>query len=249
LLTDEHALKNAQTIAGWLGFVGTGGYGLFKYLAKRKGKEIESVSPVVDETTISTRDSQGTVAVKFKGDDNTIIVNQNVYLLGDDPLIREYASKVVSPLKRKGIEKLQFNPESAEHGETITKADADAITIGRNELKEKEVETFEPQPITAHLQVTRPDFDPDAKNWRFRYGDKTISVDISETSIAEDVRARGLVRIGDTWHVKMLVTEKRTATGQFRNEYRVSEVLDFEPALQQSSFPFIADDDDASEET
>jgi hypothetical protein len=49
--------------------------------------------------------------------------------------------------------------------------------------------------------------------------------------------------------VKMLVTEKRTATGQFRNEYRVSEVLDFEPALQQSSFPFIADDDDASEET
>jgi hypothetical protein len=116
-------------------------------------------------------------------------------------------------------------------------------------LKEKEVETFEPQPITAHLQVTRPDFDPDAKNWRFRYGDKTISVDISETSIAEDVRARGLVRIGDTWHVKMLVTEKRTAIGQFRNEYRVSEVLDFEPALQQSSFPFIADDDDASEET
>jgi hypothetical protein len=47
LLTDEHALKNAQTIAGWLGFVGTGGYGLFKYLAKRKGKEIESVSPVI----------------------------------------------------------------------------------------------------------------------------------------------------------------------------------------------------------
>jgi hypothetical protein len=250
-LTDADSLKNAQTIAGWLGLIGvpTTVVGLFAYLAKRKGKEIESVSPVADETTISTRDSHGTVAVKFKGDDNTIVVNQNVYLLGDDPLIREYAAKVVSPLKRKGIEKLQFNPESADHGETITKADAEAITVGRNELKEKEVETFESQAITAHLQVTRPDFDPDAKAWRFRYGDKTISVDISETSIADDVRARGLVRIGDTWHVKMLVTEKRTATGQFRNEYKVSEVLDFEPALQQSSFSFIADDDDASEET
>lgn len=101
----------------------------------------------------------------------------------------------VSPLKRNGIEKLQFNPESPDHGETITKADAEAITTGRNELKEKEVETFEPQPMTVHLQVTRPDFDPDAKAWRFRYGDKTISVDISETSIADDVRARGLVRI------------------------------------------------------
>jgi hypothetical protein len=250
-LTDADSLKNAQTIAGWLGLVGgsaTTLVGIFTYLARRKGKEVESVSPVADETTISTRDSQGTVAVKFKGDDNTIIVNQNVYLLGEDPLIREYAAKVVSPLKRKGIEKLQFNPESPDRGETITKADAEAITVGRNELKEKEVETFEPQPITAHLQVTRPDFEPDATSWRFRYGDKTISVDISETSIADDVRARGFVRIGDTWHVKMLVTEKRTATGQFRNDYKVSEVLNFEPALRQSVFPFIPDDD-ASEET
>src|SRR5258705_10711277 len=37
LLTDEHALKNAQTIAGWLGLAGNSGYGLFKYLAHRKG--------------------------------------------------------------------------------------------------------------------------------------------------------------------------------------------------------------------
>jgi len=46
----------------------------------------------------------------------------------------------------------------------------------------------------------------------------------------------------------MLVTEKRTATGQFRNEYKVSEVIEFEPALRQAAFPFIPDDD-ASEET
>jgi hypothetical protein len=247
LLTDEHALKNAQTIAGWLGLVGGSSLGLFKYLAHRKGKVVESVTPVADQTTITTSDSQGNVAVKFQGDDGTVIVNQNVFILGEDPLVREYATKVVSPLKRKGIDKLQFNPERADKGETITKADADAITIGRNELKEKEIESFEPQAITAHLQVTRPDFDSSAKSWRFRYGDKTISVDISETSIADDVRARGYVRIGDTWHVRMLVTEKRTPAG-YRNEYKVTEVLDFEPALRQSLLPFISDDD-ANEET
>jgi hypothetical protein len=246
-LTDEHALKNAQTIAGWLGLMGGSGFGLFKYLAHRKGKVVESVTHVADQTTITTGDSQGNVAVKFQGDDGTMIVNQNVFVLGEDPLIREYATKVVSPLKRKGIDTLQFNPEHTDKGETITKADADAITIGRNELKEKEIESFEPQPITAHLQVTRPDFDSSAKNWRFRYGDKTVSVDISETSIADEVRARGYVRIGDTWHVRMLVTEKRTPTG-YRNEYKATEVLNFEPALRQSVLPFISDDD-ANEET
>jgi hypothetical protein len=131
---------------------------------------------------------------------------------------------------------------------SIRRRFTESIIAGGNELKEKEVETFESQIITAHLQVTRPDFDADAKTWRFRYADKVISVDISETSIADDVRARGLIRLGDTWHVKMSVTEKRTATGQYRNDYKAVEVLDFEPAFRQVSFPFIPDDD-ASEET
>jgi hypothetical protein len=195
-LTDEHALKNAQTIASWLGLVGlpTTAIGLFAYLARRKGKEVESVTPVVPsgQTTISTSDSNGTVAVKFKGDGdgNTVIVNQNVYLLGEDPVIRDYAAKVVSPLKRQGIETLQFNPENPASGVLITKSDADAIISGRAQLKEAEEEAFDPQPIVAHLQISRPDFEPQAHMWRFRYGDKTISVDISETDIAEQVRSR-----------------------------------------------------------
>jgi hypothetical protein len=250
-LTDEHALKNAQTIAGWLGLVGlpTTAVGLFAYLAHRKGKEIESVTPVKDETTISTADSQGTVAIKFKGGDgNTIIVNQNVYHLGEDPVIREYAAKVVSPLKRQGIESLQFNPENPFKGEIITKSDADAIMSGRTELLTREEESFDPQPLTAHLQIIRPDFDPKAHIWRFRYGDKTISVDISDSNIAEQVRARGSIGLGDTWRVKMLVTEKRTAAGNYKNDYEVTEVLDFIPAPKQQPFNFLSsdDDDDAS---
>ncbi|WOH81898.1 hypothetical protein RX327_01375 [Bradyrhizobium sp. BEA-2-5] len=254
-LTDEHALKNAQTIAGWLGLIGvpTTVVGLFAYLAKRKGKEIESVTPVnavlSDQTTISTSDSQGTVAVKFKGDGDghTIIVNQNVYMLGEDPVIRDYAAKVVSPLKREGIDTLQFNPETPAKGALITKADAESIISGRSELKEAEEETFEPQPIVAHLQISRPDFEPKAHVWRFRYGDKTISVDIGDTDIAQQVRARGVLGLADTWRVRMLVTEKRTSAGNYKNEYKIAEVLDFIPAPRQANFPFISDDD-ANEE-
>ena len=123
-----------------------------------------------------------------------------------------------------------------------------AIVEGGAPLATKDEETFEPQTVVAHLQVTRPDFDSESRIWRFRYGGKTVSVDISETDIADQVRARGYVRIGDTWRVKLLVTEKRTASGQYRNEYKVAEVLEFIRASRQVAFPFIANDDEDSEE-
>ena len=183
------------------------------------------------------------VAIKFKGDgDNTVIVNQTVYLLGEDSVVRDYAAKVVSPLKREGIDLLQFNPETPTRGVLITKSDADAIISGGAQLKETVEETFEPQPIVAHLQISRPDFEPQAKVWRFRYGDKTIPVDISETDIAEQVRARGSVGLADTWRARMLVTEKRTAGGNYKNEYKIAEVLEFIPAPRQAIFRFISDD-------
>ncbi|MBR1151098.1 hypothetical protein [Bradyrhizobium sp. JYMT SZCCT0428] len=252
-LTDEHTLKSAQNIAGLLGLIGvpTTAIGLFAYLVRRKGKEVESVTPLAgDETTIATSDSHGTVAVKFKGDGdgNTVVVNQNVYLLGEDPVVRDYAAKVVSPLKRKGIDTLQFNPETPAKGVLITKSDAEAIISGRAQLKETEEETFEPQPIVAHLQISRPDFEPKAHIWRFRYGDRTISVDIGETEIAEQVRARGSVGLADTWRVRMLVTEKRTTGGNYKNEYKIAEVLEFIPAPRQAIFRFISDDEDNANE-
>ena len=251
-LTDEHALKNAQTIAGWLGLIGvpTTAIGLFAYLAHRKGREIESVVHAADQTTLSTEDSKGTVAVTFKGDGdgNRIIVNQNVYLLGEDPLIRQYAAKVVSPLRREGIDSLQFNPAGVAKGETVTKSDAEAIIEGRTRLHDLEEETFEPQTITAHLQISRPDFEEKSHIWRFRYGDKTISVDITDTNIAAGIRARGSVGLADTWRVRMTVTEKRTSGGNYKNEYKITEVLDFIPAPRQFTLRLNSDDDDDADE-
>ncbi|MCK1346364.1 MULTISPECIES: hypothetical protein [unclassified Bradyrhizobium] len=116
-------------------------------------------------------------------------------------------------------------------------------------LKEAEEETFDPQSIVAHLQVSRPDFEPDAHIWRFRYGDKTISADISDTEIVDHVRARGVLGLADTWRVRMLVTEKRTAGGNYKNEYKIAEVLEFIPAPRQGAFRFFSDDEDGAEET
>lgn len=83
---------------------------------------------------------------------------------------------------------------------------------------------------------SRADFEPNAHISRFRYGDETISADISDTEIADQVRARGILGLADTWRVRMLVTEKRTANGNYKNEYKIAEVLEFIPALDRVHF-------------
>lgn len=247
-LIASNPVKTAKELAGWLDIIsgfGAASYGIFKYLAQRNGREIERVSNVTTETQLSTSDDQGTVSIKFKGDNNSIEVKNIVYQLGEDPAIRRDVAKVVAPLAKSGIDTLRFVEGSDKLGTVITKEEALRIENSYREVKEADVEAYEPQPIVAHLQISRPDFNPEAKIWKFRYGDKIISVDVSETNIPMQTQARGVVRIGDTWRTRMTVTEKRTAAGRYRNEYKIVEVLDFLPAAQQMTLTeFLSDDDD-----
>jgi hypothetical protein len=55
------------------------------------------------------------------------------------------------------------------------------------------------------------------------------------------------VRIGDIWRVKMTVTEKRTASGQYRNEYKIVEVLEFVPAPEQMTLMKFFDESEDDE--
>lgn len=96
-------------------------------------------------------------------------------------------------------------------------------------------EDYEPQKIVAHLETYSPVFDEKAESWRFNYGGDHIYVDIRETSIAQDAIDRGGVSVGETYKVKMEITEYRTPTKQLRKRYKVLEVLDFIPALRQRS--------------
>ena len=251
---DDDNVKTAKDLAEWLGLLCAGGgvlLGLFKYLARRDGRDIERLRLVPqDQTSITSRDDQGVVEIKFKGDNNVVHVNNIVYRLGEDPDVRRDAAKVVAPLSKEGFEELRFDEGPDKPRTVITKKEAAGIQRTYEEIAELDVESYDPQMVTAHLQVSRPDFNPEAKKWRFRYGDKIISVDVSETNIPEQVRARGLVRIGDTWRVKMTITEKRTAAGHYRAEYKVVEVLEFLPATEQATLlPFMVDTEDEEEDT
>ena len=90
----------------------------------------------------------------------------------------------------------------------------------------------DPQVVTAHLRVYSPVFDANAEKWRFSYGDQRIYADISETSIAEDALARGGAFTYDIYKVRMSITEYLTPNGNFRNEYKILEVLEYDPAAR-----------------
>ena len=136
-LLDDDNVKSAKELAEWLGLISGGGayaISLFKYLAHRDGREIERVTPVEKQTvtvdqdmTIKRVEEQGTVEIKFKGDNNVIHVNNVVYSLGENPAVRRDAAKVVSPLRREGIDEMRFDegPESA--STAITKEEAVGI--------------------------------------------------------------------------------------------------------------------------
>jgi hypothetical protein len=151
---EDDRVKTAQDLADWLGLIipgGIGVVGLFKYLARRDGREIERVTQVPqDQTTLTRRDEQGVVEIKFKGDNNVVHVNNIVYRLGEDPTVRRDAAKVVAPLKKEGIEALRFDEGPDRPGTSITKQEAAGIERTYQETEEKEVEEFEPQAIVAH---------------------------------------------------------------------------------------------------
>ena len=112
------------------------------------------------------------------------------------------------------------------------------------ELSDVEGEVVQPpQEIIAHLRVYSPVYDKNAEKWRFTYGDQTIYADISETSIAKDALSRGGALAGDVYKVKMSITERITPSGQYRNEYKIIDVLEFTPSPYQGELSFDQDDD------
>ena len=75
-----------------------------------------------------------------------------------------------------------------------------------------------------------PVYEKDAKNWRFEYGDKYETMDISETDIAEKAIERGGALVNDTYKVTLQITQTRTPSGRFNNRYKIKNVIEFRPS-------------------
>lgn len=233
-------VRTAKEILEWLELVAKasipgGALGLFTYLKMRKGRKIENVTKIEDSG------AGGNVALTFEGDRNQVIVNNNVYLLGENQKVRNAAKRVLEPLEREGFDEFAIRSEG-EIVSRITKLEAEDAILSCTSVPDEE-EALDPQVFTAHLVTFGAVFDSNAEKWRFRFGDKSIYADITETTIADDAIERGYVTPRDVYKVRLEMTEHRTPTDQFRTEYKVLEVLEFEPGGPSAEqLPLLKDD-------
>ena len=244
-LIDDDNVKTAREVLEWIGIIGTSiGLPFLAYLKLRKGR------PIQDVTELKDPDKTGIVEVRFEGDLNYVEVHQKVYNLGENPRAKRAVAGTLGPLDAEGIESMEAKEEGGTPT-TIGKAEARDIKASCGD-PDAEIE-HEPQEVIAHLRVYGPVFDRSAPRWRFEYGQERIYADISETTIAKEAISRGSVSVGDTYKVRMTITEHETPKHQFRNEYKVLEVLKFVPAPRQtdiflSASPDVDEDESDSEE-
>lgn len=193
---------------------------LVGYLLWKGRKKVE----VVEE-----RD--GNVTVKVEGDNNTVTVNRKIYQVSQSSKVVENLKAVVAPVEREGIDQAEFIYENK------PQLKVDKPTAKKLRESCADSDQIEPQIFTAHIVPYGPILDPRAKKWKFKLNGRVENIDISATQIAADEITRGAVGVRDTWKVKIEMTERQMANGDYKPEFKVKEVLNFTPgtiAVQQT---------------
>jgi len=230
-LLQDARITSAKELLEWIGILGgLPTVSLLAYLKLRRGRKVESIKKI----------DTGNVEVTFEGDNNSVTINQIVLDLSEDNKVIKAVKEVIKPTQIDGIDSVEFRDKKQVY-EKITQSEAvDIISMGSVTGEE---DILEPQIIEARLVIHSPVFDEKSEIWRFKYGKDIIRVDISDTTIAHDTLVKGQVYIGDTYKVKLEISERETEAGNFVNDYKIVEVLGFTQGPQQQSLQFGKDDE------
>lgn len=198
-LLHNSGVEDAKTLLEWIGILtpvtGVGGIGLFQFLAAKGKKQIES-------TEVVEQDGENLIQVRFVGDNNTVIISPQVLKLSKEKKVVESAKGVLTPLaKNKGVESATFI-----QGRNKKVIDINEARRVREATVDEAQEKL--QYLEGHILVYAPTLEDGAKSWKFLYNENAETIDISETSIASNTIARGKVLVGDTYKVKLGITEK-----------------------------------------
>lgn len=198
---------------------------LIKFLVLKDNNKIEKTTEI--------KDSSGSIKmdITITGNNNSFIIDKEVFELSKDKNILKNLSAVVKPVAEiPGIENIEFYKNNQKES---------AASINKNEAKkilhacETSDEEKEISIITGHIIIHSAKFDMNSKKWTFIYDDHLIHVDISETDIAKKILERRKIVVGDTFKVKMEIKEEKTKDGKYKSSYKVIEVLDFLPGMEQ----------------
>lgn len=215
-LLQNDSVQDAKTIAEWLGVIGGGTFGFLKFLKWLRGRQAQFEA-------IEDEDGRNVFRVTVEGDNNSVVVSPEIKALYEDRNARRSAKRILEPLEDEEYESLQF----LHRGEVTESFSRDeALDVLKMPDTPPGSDEEEPQDLVAWVTVHSPILRRDARTWRFIYNGVVTSMDISETTILADALRRG-VKYGDSYRVRLEITQVEREPSNFTARYKIKEVLDF----------------------
>lgn len=234
LLHDDN-IETATDLLKTIGIIGTAsgtvGGTLFGFLKWKNGRKIKSIQKISD------RDSSGDVTVNVEGDDNSVHVTRNVFMLAENKKVLETLEQTLGPIQTRNAERIEFkdaDKPTASYSREDVRAIVSSCDLGPDKIVAIESKQT-PDIVPATLHVYSPVFDTSKKapRWRFIYKRKPIYADISETGIAKDTLKRGVAGVNDRYKVRFEITPPDS--DETEPHYKILDVLEFTAAQQQGS--------------
>lgn len=208
------------------------GIGVFELIRRRRHHSIVKQEPAARPGFVTITWTDGTVM--------TIPV-EALTLLRDDE-VQHQAARVVEPLRREGVEVVEFRTPSSQASLTITEDDVDAFDLVKLPDAEGLIELVEDRREML-LEVISIHFAGTAK-WRFSDGSRVIPVRIDDEDFKARVAEGEPFSAGDTLRCRVRITQQHTKTG-LSADYVVERVLAHTPRWKQLQLPDDDDGDDA----
>ncbi|MBC6413663.1 MAG: hypothetical protein GDA45_01830 [Chromatiales bacterium] len=222
-LLGPNDIATAKEIFKWLGMLRGSPkdiWGLFQVAAYIGNREITHK----EETT---RNNQKLIELRVKGNNNTIYLALPTDELMKEPKAIQNMQRIAEPVASGDYDNLEFESQRGSSVK-ITAEDARNILEYSNPHETEKTKT-----IITGLIVYGPVYTKDAKIWKFSYGDARVSVDISETDIAQQTMNRGGTRIGDEYKVELEIRQELTLSGRHSYHYKILKVIEFREGPKQ----------------
>ena len=189
-----------------------GGVSVFNFIKWLRGR---TVTP-----SQMTFINDGVIQIQI-GDDTTQ-VSEIVYQLSQEEVIRKCAEGIVRPLKREGIQDLQFDGGPG-RSESVDKSEAAFFDAGPSEG-----ETIFENEHESIFEIIRLSFNPRHK-WGLTDGTIRIRASINDQNFWSEVRSGLRFAKGDHVRVRLRTRTFKNDAGDLKSEYSVQEVINHIP--------------------
>jgi len=188
---------------------------LIKFLNQLRGRKVKSATPA---------DSKN-INIEISGDNNIIMVPNEVWRLAQNPPTREKLEKVMQPLENEGIDTF-FTGDSSTERTIVTKA----------ELPYLKQPPFVDIPVLNSEQRIALAIDSlsfqEGLVWKFHDGGSKLNARIADPDFVQSIDKGIEFRKGDILVVDMATRQIQTKSG-LKNEHTIVKVLEHRKAYRQ----------------